>query len=234
MAKEEKPKEGKPTLRERLFSQKVPQPDHGSAPSQPESSGSSANEPPSDSGKKGASAQKHHSGLFSFTSFKPKTKSSNGGNSSETPAGEQNTASTRTKPVNKLDPWSRAYTELRNHDSTKKLVMTYEKIFTYRVNPSNTLDELIPENTPNHFDTLSEAERVEKLTEILQPVLDKYQEEGWWKTAAEGADIVVSRIGKGVGDALQSCQPAAFAWSAICLLVPVSSRRFHQSKIYRN
>src|SRR3569833_182141 len=126
-----------------------------------------------------------------------------------------------TTPVEDLDPWSRAYAELKRHDSTKDLVETCEKILTHRANPDNAADSEIPLDTSNHFHSLTEAESVEKLSVILQPVLDKYRKETWWGKAAEGADMVISKIGKGVGDALQACQPAAFAWSAICLVVPV-------------
>ena len=133
--------------------------------------------------------------MFSFRR-KPKANISKGSNSGETPAGGQKTVPTGTDPDNKLDPWSRAYAELRNDNSTKKLIRTYEKILTYRANPSNPTDGEISEDTPNQFDALSEAEKVEKLSEILQPVLDKYQEEKWWKDVAEGADIVVSKSGK--------------------------------------
>jgi len=129
-----------------------------------------------------------------------------------------------------LDPWSRAYAELKKQDSTKGLVEICEKILTYRANEGddNVTGDILP-NAPNQFGTLSEAESVDKLSVILLPVLNSYRKEIWWKTALEGADMVISNIGKGVGDALQACQPAAFAWSAICLTVPVSCECGHDN-----
>jgi hypothetical protein len=205
-----------------LFGGKAPPPDHGLTSGQPGASGRSANGPPSNLGKKGPGAEIHHRRFFSFH-HKPEANSSNGDKS------EQNTGPTGTGHDKNLDPWSCAYAELRNDDSTKKLVKTYEKILTYRANSSNPADGVISESNPNHFEGLSEAERVEKLSHTLQAVLDKYQEAKWWKDLAEGADMVVSKIRQGVGSALQSCPPAALGWSAICLLVPVSSRCLHHS-----
>jgi hypothetical protein len=124
--------------------------------------------------------------------------------------------------VNELDPWSQAYTSLRKDDTDGKLVKTYEKILTYRATLSTPSDGIIPEDTPNQFDNLSETERIQKMSEILQPVLDKAKEEKLWKTVAEQTDKLIAKIGKGVGDALQACQPAALAWSGICLLIPAS------------
>ena len=165
--------------------------------------------------------------LSSLFGLKSKSKgkdpaATGGSTSAEAPAGKHEVNEVGANPD--LDPWSRAYAELKKHDSTKALVETCEKILTYRANKEG--DKVvadIPLNAPNQFSTLSEAESVDKLSVILQPVLNSYQEETWWDTTLEGADMVISKIGKGVGDALQACQPAAFAWSAICLAVPVCS-----------
>ena len=147
-------------------------------------------------------------------------------NSSTAPEhGTKDGGTSGTDPAGDLDPWSKAYAELKAHVSTKDLVATCEKILTCRANEADNGEDHVPEDipldTPNEFSTLSEAESVDKLSVILQPVLDSYQKETWWGDALEGADMVISKIGKGVGDALQAFQPAAFAWSAICLTVPV-------------
>ena len=220
--------EGKPSLRTRLFGGSAPPPDHWLTSGQPGASGRSANGPPSNLGKKGPGAEMHHRRFFSFH-HKPEANSSSGDKSRKTRDAEQNTGPTGTGHNKNLDPWSCAYAELRNDDSTKKLVKTYEKILTYRANSSNPADGVISESNPNHFEGLSEAERVEKLSHTLQAVLDKHQEAKWWKDLAEGADMVVSKIRQGVGSALQSCPPAALGWSAICLLVPVSFSCLHYS-----
>ncbi|KAK3375667.1 hypothetical protein B0T24DRAFT_698076 [Lasiosphaeria ovina] len=155
------------------------------------------------------------------SSTAPEHETKDGGASSADPAGD-------------LDPWSKAYAELKAHASTKDLVATCEKILTCRANEANNgeghVPEDIPLDTPNEFSTLSEAESVDKLSVILQPVLDSYQKETWWGNALEGADMVISKIGKGVGDALQAFQPAAFAWSAICLTVPILVQPLKEQK----
>ncbi|KAH8881077.1 hypothetical protein GQ53DRAFT_668591, partial [Thozetella sp. PMI_491] len=159
-----------------------------------------------------------------------KTKGSSGGSSGATPAeifGDER------QPVTKsagLDPWSRAFRELRYENKTKKLVETYLKILTHQANPSNKEDEQISKDAPNQFDRLEEIEMVEGIDTILKPLLAKYRKEKWWKEAADGADMVVSKMGKMMGDALQACPPAAFAWSAIGITVPILVQPIKQEK----
>ena|SRR3569833_172468 len=213
------PKEKKPPLRERIFGPKAQRPSRPPAPVQPAPSGPSAVELSSDSDQKGnAAGTKHRRGLRSIFSrpSKPNTNSVNDADVGETRPAEQD---------EKLDPWSAAFVQLRKDNST--LVKTYEKILSHQASSSSPVGEEIPQNTPNRLDNLGDAEMVTELASMLQPVLDKYQREAWWKTAAEGADIVISEVGKGVGNALQSCPPAAIAWSAICLAVPVSLGCIH-------
>ena len=160
------------------------------------------------------------SSLFRLKS-KSKPKKPAGGGSTDPTAGTA-------IPAEDLDPWSQAYADLKKHDSTKALVETCEKILTFRATVGDgDITRKIPSNAPNLFSTLSEAEGVKKLSDVLQPVLNSYQKETWWGKAAEGTDAVISKIGKGVGDALQAFQPAAIAWSAICLTVPVGCEYRH-------
>jgi hypothetical protein len=124
--------------------------------------------------------------------------------------------------ASELDPWSQAYAGLRKDDKDGKLVKTYEKILSYRAAPSTPSDGTIPEDTPNRFEELGEMERIQMMGKILQPVLDKAKEEKLWKNVAEQTNRLITKIGSGVGNALQACQPAALAWSGICLLITVS------------
>jgi hypothetical protein len=214
MATKEKRKDEKPSRLKNFFIK-----NHGSVltPIQSVAPSSLVDGQQADAGN-GAGAQRPHRGtMFSF--LKSKSKGQNGGGSNQ--AGGSNATPTESEDLKKLDPWSRAYAKMRSDHSTKKLVQIYEKILAYRIDPTK-FDGQKPENIPDPFDGLSVEARIKKLSEMLQPVLEKYQEEKWWKTAAEGAEEVISKIGTGVGTALAAYPPAAFAWSGICLAVPVS------------
>lgn len=166
----------------------------------------------------GTGAQRPSRGtVFSFRKSKPKGQ--NGGNSDQ--AGGSDGTPPESEDLKKLDPWSRAYAKMRSDRSTKELVQIYEKILAYRIDPTK-FNRQKPEDIQDPFNDLSVEARIERLSEMLQSVLEKYQEEKWWKTAAEGAEDVISKIGTGVGTALAAYPPAAFAWSGICLAVPVS------------
>jgi N-terminal domain of NWD NACHT-NTPase len=214
-----KPKDEKPSSRKRLFGKMPQQPDHDSRHTQIQPAAPSPlknGEQPDP--RNGAGAQRlHRRGFFSF--LKSKSKDQNSGDSNQVSGSD--IATTEPEDQKKLDPWIRAYAKLRRDNSTKRLVQVYEKILAYRIDPSRFKGEK-PENIPDPFDGLDDEARIKKLSEMLQPVLKKYQEEKWWKTAAEGADEIISNIGTAVGTALAAYPPAALAWSGICVAVPVS------------
>lgn len=209
----------KPSTRKRRFGKKPQQSDHGSTltQTQPATPSPLVNGQQADAGNGAGTQKSHRRGLLSL--FKRKSKGQNGGDSNQ--ADCSNTTPTESEDFKNLDPWSRAYANLRSDNSTKKLVQVYEKILAYRIDPSK-FEGQKPEDIPDPFHGLSEEARIEKLSEMLQPVLEKYQKEEWWKTAAEGANEVISQIGNAVGTALAAYPPAAFAWSGICIAVPVS------------
>jgi hypothetical protein len=209
-------KDGKPPFLDRLIRK---------APAAVVAQEVAAAEPAADAPSESRPKKKKDGGGRFFSLFGSKSKSK-----AKKPAagGSTDQAAGTATLAEGLDPWSRAYAELKKQHSTKRLVETCEKILTYRANEEddNVTGDILP-NTPNQFSTLSEPESVDKLSVILQPVLNSYRKETWWGTALEGADTVISKIGKGVGEALQACQPAAFAWSAICLTVPVGCECGH-------
>ena len=214
-----KPKGEKPSTRKFRFGKKPQQPDHGSTLTQirPAAPNPLVNGQQADAGNAVGTQTPHRGRFASF--FKRKSKAQHGSDSKQPSCSD--TTPTESEDLKKLDPWSRAYANLRSDNSTKELVQIYERILAYRTDPSK-FEEKKPENIPDPLDGLSEEARIEKLSEMLQPVLAKFQEEKWWKTLAEGADEVISQIGTGVGTALAAYPPAAFAWSGICVAVPVN------------
>jgi hypothetical protein len=116
-----------------------------------------------------------------------------------------------------LQLWDGAYTALKDDPKTKSLVIEYEDILTGKKKHGKSASATTHTNT---LDGCSGQERLEKMKQITETLLEKAKHE---KTEA-AADFVLSLIDVAqdqVGGLLQAYPPAAIAWSGFCTLTPV-------------
>jgi N-terminal domain of NWD NACHT-NTPase len=187
---------------------------HQPAPQQPSAAASSSRPAGGAAGGVGRDGKHKDRKFFWFLSRKKKDDQPSGDSNGTTPGSEE------------LDPWSQAYENLRRHEPG--VVQAYEQILTSR--STSAADDVIPADAPNKFEGLSAKDRMERMTWVLNPILQATKKDKTLVDAALLVDKFVTAIGNGVEDALENSPPLALAWSGICLLLPV--RCWHMIRSY--
>lgn len=121
-------------------------------------------------------------------------------------------------PSLSTDLWLAAYRNLQ--ESKPKLIDAYEKILSRQLHPSNE-GPIITNESPNFFSAEDAGTVISYHRSIVSKALAKAKKREAMQDGILDMTSVITHHAKSIQGMLNTCPPAAMAWSGFCVGLPV-------------